>query len=268
MLSFQHAARVLTLSLAASGALVSFAAPLRAAEVRLLSSAGIKPVIDAVKPQFERSTGHTLTVKYVLTPQVAVHAEQGEPFDVAITIPAHIVKLDNSNVVAAGTGTNIARFDLGIGVRAGAAKPDISTQDALKRALLAAKSIAYVGGGATGPMVTAMLDQLGITEEVKAKLKTGSVEGSQAAVANGEAEMMVLPVPLIKEAKGVELAGALPPPFQNSITMAAGIGSKANDRAAAQALITFLTSNATDSAIATSGYQRASAAPAASTTRQ
>ena len=80
--------------------------------------------------------------------------------------------------------------------------------------------------------------------------------------------MMVLPVPLIKEAKGVEFAAALPSPFQNSITMAACISSKANDRAAARALITFLTSNATDRAIATSGYERVSAGPAASTTRQ
>ena len=268
MLSFQRTARALALGIAGFGVLMLVASPLKAAEVRLLSSAGIKPVIDAAKPGFERSTGHTLTVKYVLTPQVAVHAENGEPFDVAITIPAHIVKLDNLNIVAAGTGANIAKFDLGVGVRAGAAKPNISTQEALKGALLAAKSIAYVGGGATGPMVTGMLDRLGITNDVKAKLKTGSVEESQAAVANGEAEMMVLPVPLIKEAKGVELAGALPSPFQNSITMAAGISSKANDRAAAQALIIFLTSSATDNAIATSGYERVSAAPAASTPRR
>jgi len=80
--------------------------------------------------------------------------------------------------------------------------------------------------------------------------------------------MMVLPVRLIKEAKGADFAAALPSPFRNSITMAADISSKANDLAAAQALITFVTSNATDSAIATSGYERVCADPAASATRQ
>ena len=253
--------RSLSLALGILAATASLqAAPSWAAEVRLLSSAGIKPVIDAINPQFERATGHTLTVKYLLTPQVAVTAEAGEPFDVAITIPAHIAALAKQNIVADGTATNLAKFDLGIGVRAGAPKPDTSTPEAVKQALLAAKSIAYVGSGATGPMVTAMLDQLGIAADVKAKLKTGSVEASQQAVGNGEAELMVLPIPLIKEAKGVELAGALPAPFKNTITMSAGIAGATKDRAAAEALIRFLTSSAADGAIAASGYDRVGSA--------
>jgi molybdate transport system substrate-binding protein len=235
----------------------------QAAEVRLLSSAGIKPVVDAIKPEFERATGHTLSIKYVLSPQVPVAAQGGEAFDVAITLPSLVEGMIKQSLVAAGSAANIAKFDLGVGVRAGATKPDVATPEAVKRTLLGASSIAYVSAGATGPMVTGMLDRLGIAAEVTPKLKAGGVASSQAAVASGEAEMMVLPVPLIKEAKGVELVGALPAPFTNSTVMTAGISSNAGDRAAAQALVMFLTSSAADNAIATSGYQRVSAVPAA-----
>jgi molybdate transport system substrate-binding protein len=96
-----------------------FATSAQAAEVRLLSSAGIKPVIDAVKPAFERATGHKLMVKYVLTPQVAKVAEAGEVFDVAITTPAHIAEIMKQIIVPDGCATNLAKFDLGRGVRAG-----------------------------------------------------------------------------------------------------------------------------------------------------
>lgn len=239
---------------------VAYATSAQAAEVRLLSSAGIKPVIDAIKPQYERATGNTLTIKYVLTPQVSVVAEGGEPFDVAITAPSYIETLSKKNVVAPESVTNIAKFDLGVGIRAGAPKPDISTPDALKRMLLATKSIAYVAAGATGPMITGMLDKLGIAAETKDKLTAGSVEGSQAAVANGNAEMTVLPIPLIKEAKGVELAGALPAPFKNTITMTAAINSTAKNIDAARALVKFLISEPTHGVLSMTGYDRIAAA--------
>jgi molybdate transport system substrate-binding protein len=247
----------LTIGLVVSAAVLACAAQSKAADVRLLSSAGIRPVIDAVKPKFERATGHTLNVKYVLTPQVATVAEAGEPFDVAITSPSHIATMTKANLVSSGSVSNIAKFDLGIGLRAGAAKPDISTPEALRRSLLAARSIAYVGGGATGPLIVAMLDQLGIAAEVKAKVKEGSVVSSQAAVANGDLEMTVLPIPLIKEAKGLDVAGALPAPFQNTIVMTAGVGSASANATAGEALVKFLMSVEIDGVIAANGYQRA-----------
>jgi molybdate transport system substrate-binding protein len=230
----------------------------QAADVSVLSSAAIKPVIDVLGPQFERASGHKLVVRYELTPAVKTLIDQGTPFDVAIANPPHIEDSIKHGKIAAGTRVDIARFGVGVGVRAGAPKPAVSSADALKQTLLAAQSVAYVGAGTSGAFVRQLLEQLGIADAMKAKLKPGGVPESLAAVAKGEAEIVIMPVPLIMAGLGVELAGALPAALQDNIDMTAGISAAARERAAAQALIASLMAQEANSVIRAKGYERIS----------
>ncbi len=225
-----------------------------AADVKLLSSAAIKPVIDVLGPQFERATGHKLVARFELTPAVKTLVEGGEAFDVAIANPPHIVDLIKQGKIAAGSGADIARFGVGVGVRAGAPKPDLSSVDALKRTLVNARSVAYVGEGTSGVFVRDLLEKLKITEDMKAKLKPGGIAASLAAVAQGETELVVMPMPLILASLGVELAGPVPAELQEHIAMTAGLSSKASE--AAPALIKFLMAPEANAVVTSKGFER------------
>lgn len=228
----------------------------QAAEIRMLNSAAIKPVIDALGPQFEKSTGHKIAARYELTPAVKTLAEKGEPFDVIVANPGHIEDLIKQGVVAAGSRADIARFGVGLGVREGAPRPDIATVDAFKRALAEASSVAYIGAGTSGAYVAKLLERLGLSDTVKPKLKPGGTGESLAAVAKGDIQMVLMPVPLIRAHKGVELAGALPEELQDHIVMTVGVGSAAKDPAAAHALVKFLMANDATATINARGYER------------
>ena len=171
------------------------------------------------RPIFERASGHKLVTKFELTPAVKRQIEAGMEFDVAIANPSHIDDLIKQGKMSAGSRVDIARFGVGVGVRAGAPKPDIASLAAFKQALIGAKSIAYVGEGTSGTFVRGLLDRLGITQAVKDKLKPAGVTASLAAVAGGEAEIVLMPVPLILSHSGVELAGSLPAELQEHIAM-------------------------------------------------
>jgi molybdate transport system substrate-binding protein len=229
-----------------------------AGDVSLLSSAAIKPVIEVLGPQFERASGHRLVSRFELTPAVKKLIDAGTPFDVAIANPPHIEDSIKQGRVTAGTRADVARFGVGVGVRAGAAKPDVGSPDALKAALINAKSVAYVGEGTSGVFVRALLDRLGIADAMKAKLRPGGIAESLAAVAKGEAEIVVMPVPLIMAGVGVDFAGALPAALQDNIDMVAGIGANAKDRAAAQALVKYLMGPEATTVIKARGFSRVS----------
>ena len=228
----------------------------QAADVSLLSSAAIRPVIEVLGPQFERASGHRLVSRFELTPAVKKLIDAGTPFDVAIANPPHIEDAIKQGSIVAGSRADVARFGVGVGVRAGAAKPDVSSADALKAALLNAKSVAYVGAGTSGEFVRALLERLGIADAMKDRLRPGGIAENLAAVAKGEVEIVLMPVPLIMSGVGVDLAGALPAALQDNIDMVAGIGAAAKDRAAAQALIRFLMAPEATTVIKARGFSR------------
>jgi molybdate transport system substrate-binding protein len=226
------------------------------ADVRVLSSAAIKPAFDVLGPQFERATKNRLVINYVLTPAVPKMIESGDVFDVAVANPPHIDALIKSGKVAAGSRAQISRFGLGLGTKAGTSKPDVSTADAFKQTLLKAQSLAYVGAGTSGPFAIAMLTKLGILDQMKSKLRPGGVAENLAAVANGETELVIMPVPLILAAKGVALAGALPAEFQDHIVLTGGIAGAAPQGAAAQAFIKHVMAREADAVFKSTGYDR------------
>ena len=247
--------QILTVTVGAV-AILAMSASAKAAEVDVLASLAIKPVIDAIGLPFERASGHRLVVRYELTPVVKRKIEEGAAFEVAIANPGHVTDLIKQGKIAAGSRADIAWFGVGVGVRAGDLKPDLNSSDALKRSLLGAKSVAYVGEGTSGAFVRGLLDRLRIAEAMKDKLKPAGVAASLASVASGEADIVVMPVPLILSHAGLDLAGALPSEFQDHIVMTAGISAGARDTAAARAFVDFLMTAETGAALKTRGYER------------
>ena len=228
-----------------------------AAEIKVLCSNGIKAVVEDLVPEFERTTSHKLVVTYGLAAALKRQIDAGEPFDVAILTPQAIDDVIKSGKVTAASRTPIARVGLAIAIRSGARKTDIGTTDAFKRALLNAKSIVYAREGASGVAFTALIQRLGITEELKPKSKaTTTGEEVSESVVRGESEFGVLPVSEIVPVKGLEVMAPFPADVQSYIVMVAGANSSATQSAAAKDLITFLTSPAALPAIKKNGMER------------
>ena len=229
-------------------------------EIKVLCSNGFKAVMEELASRFERATKHKVVVKYGLAAIFRRQIESGEPFDLAVLTPAAIDDLIKEGKIVADSRTTLARTGLAIAVRAGAPKPDISTVDAFKRALLRAKSIAYTKEGASGVAFGALIQRLGIADDLKAKSQltvTGEEVGQ--AVVRGEAEFGVLPVSEILPVRGAEVLGTFPGDTQTYIPMVAGVSSSAKQGSAARDLIGFLTAPAALPVIQAKGMERTSA---------
>lgn len=213
-----------------------------AAEIKVIAGAGFASALGELGPQFERATGHKLVIQYGVTGSMKRQIESGEAFDLAIVPGALMDDVTKQGKIAAGTRAEIARVGMGVGVRAGAPKPDISSVDAFKRALLNAKSVTYAPEGATGIHLVKVLERLGIAEQMKAKTKPQQVaERIAQAVADGEAELGFAVTTVLLSLRGVELAGLFPPELQNYLVFTAGVGTAAKQPDAAMALIKHLT---------------------------
>jgi molybdate transport system substrate-binding protein len=219
-----------------------------AAEIKVLSTVALKAALDEeLLPQFERSAENKVIIKYDAAAALKKQIDGGEAFDVAILTPALIDDLIKQSKIETGSRTNLARTGVGIAIRQGAAKPDISTAEAFKRALLNAKSIAYGDpalGGASSVYFANLLQRLGIAEEVKAKTKLTASGESARPVAAGEAELGIGQISEIVPVRGAELLGPFPAELQVYTAFTAGVAANAKDAAAAKSLIKFLTAPA------------------------
>src|SRR5690349_2697156 len=221
-------------------ALSGFASSACAAEVKLLTAGAFKQVVLALAPDFEKQTGNKVVVDNDTAGGLKKRIEGGEIFDVAVITPAVLDELAGAGKIAAGSRVNLAGVGIGVVVKEGAPKPDVSTVEAFKRALLEAKSVAYIdpaSGGSSGIYVDKLLERLGIADQVrpKAKLKKGGYVAE--LIVSGEAELGVHQIGEIVPVKGAALAGPLPKEIQNTTTYAAGLSAAAQNKDAAQALI-------------------------------
>jgi molybdate transport system substrate-binding protein len=213
----------------------------RADEIRVLSSVGIRAVVEELAPEFERRTGHELTLVFDLASSLKTKIEGGETFDVAILTPPLLDDLIAKGFVVAETRADIARVGLGLMIRSGAPKPDVSSVDAFKRTLLGASSITYAPAGASGIAFLATVERLGIAVDVAAKAKAGANgEAVAANVTSGAAELGVLPISEILPVEGAELGGIFPAEVQTYVVMVAGTSTRSSRRSAAQELVDFL----------------------------
>jgi molybdate transport system substrate-binding protein len=226
-----------------------------ASEIKVLGAAGAKVIFSELAPQFERATGHKVVLKLVNGPSVRREIDAGDAFDVALSQTEVIDRLIQEGRIVGGTSVNIARTGLGIAMRSGAPKPDITSVDAFKRALLNAKTFAYSNEGASGVYFLTVLDRLGIAADMKAKLIAKPSVGLFDVVANGEAEMALGTVPGILSVPAVELVGPLPSELQTWIAFTGGIVTGAKESDAGKALLAFLTTRAATQILKAKGYE-------------
>jgi molybdate transport system substrate-binding protein len=247
MVRFARAAAVGAAALLASLTDVAVGAA-NAAEIKVLSTVALKAALDEeLLPQFAKAAENKVVIKYGAAAALKQQIEGGETFDVAILTPAAVDDLIKQGKIVTGSRTNVARTGVGVAIRQGAAKPDISTVEAFKRTLLDAKSIAYGDpalGGASSIYFAGVLQRLGIAEAVKGKTKLTAAGESAQPVAAGEAELGVGQISEIVPVRGAELLGPFPGELQVYTAFTAGTAVSAKDAAAANALIKFLTNPA------------------------
>jgi molybdate transport system substrate-binding protein len=248
-----------TLTLAAS-LLITGAA--LAADVHVMISAGFFQAYSALAPAFERASGHRLVTtrgpSFGDSPEaIPTRIKRGEPVDVVIMVGASIDELGRQELVSASTKVNLARSEIGMVVRAGAAKPDIGSVEAFRRALLEAKSIAYSDSGSGIYLSTTLFAKLGVADQVMGKSRKirgpPSGEPVAAVVARGEAEIGFQQVSELIDVPGVTFVGTIPAELQEETFFSAAIATAVRQREAAAALIRFLASPEAAPAISKTG---------------
>lgn len=212
-----------------------------AAEITVWTTRAIATVLAEIGSDFERETGHKLVITSDLPPAFARRAAEGQPFDLLITGSAPLDEWIKEGRIVAATRTDLARSGIGVEVRAGAPKPDLSSVDAFKRALLSARSIAYLRVG-SGIYLHELFDKLGIAAALEAKITRPDTDIVSDLVAKGEIELGMTVITQILTTPGVDLAGPLPSDIQSYVTFTAGVGAQANAADAARQLIQFLRS--------------------------
>jgi molybdate transport system substrate-binding protein len=215
-----------------------------AAELKVYSTIGVQGAVEQLVPQFEKTTGHRLAVTWATAPMLVRRIQGGETADVMILNLAGIDTMSKEGRIAPGSAVTLASSAVAIAVKAGAAKPDISTPEALKKALLNAKSISYTdpaAGGASGIYFAKLLQRMGIADEINAKNKYPPPGGySGSLLLTGEAELAIQQKPELMHIAGTEIVGPLPGDLNMVTTFAAGIWLDSKNGDAAKTLVAFL----------------------------
>ena len=227
------------------------------AEIRVWTARAIATVLAEIGPQFEHTTGYRLNVASDLASGFSRRLTAGEPVDVIISGSASMEEWIRDGSILAGTRTDIARSGIGVEVREGRPKPDIGSVEAFKRALLAAKSIAYLKVG-SGIHVEKVIERLGIGDAIKAKVTRPESDIVSEMVARGEVELGIVVITQILTTPGVALVGPLPAELQSHVMFSAGVSAKSKAPAAARQLIEFLAAPAAKTVMRRQGMEPAS----------
>ena len=247
-------------------ALLLLATRAAAEEIKVMTSGAFTAAHLALAPEFERATHHHIVTVYGASmgsapDSIPSRLQRGEPADVVIMTAQALDGLITQGKVIAGSRVDLVRSRIGVAVRAGAPKPDIASVDALKRALLQARSIAYSSSASGVYIATELLPRLGIADAVKAKSRVVESGPVGAVVARGDAEIGFQQISELLPVDGIELVGPLPPEVQRVTVFSAGIAALSKAPDAARALIAFLASPAAAPAIGKTGLESL-AAPA------
>lgn len=203
------------------------------AELKVFASRAVWTVLQEIGPGFEKETGHKLTLVTGLSPEFLKRINAGEPFDVIAAPPPALDGLIKNGKVAASSKVNLVRSAVGVVVRAGAPKPDVSSVEAFKQTLLKAKSITYL----PVPGVPQLLEQLGLKDVLASKIKVPDTEISTELVARGEIELAIIVVTQAFTTPGVELAGPLPKEIQRYSVFGGAISTASQSPGPAQRLL-------------------------------
>ncbi len=232
-----------------------------AVEIKVMISGGFSAAYRQLIPEFERSTGNKVTTAFGpsmgTTPEaIPNRIARGEPVDVVIMVRSALDGLATQGTVAPDSRVDLAKSIIGMAVREGAPAPDISSVEALKRALLAAKSIA-ISDSASGVYIsTKMLQRLGVEAEVKPKSRMIPAEPVGKVVARGDAEIGFQQISELRPIPGIAIVGPLPPEVQQVTIYAAGIANSSREPDAAKILISYLSSPSATATVVSSGLLR------------
>ena len=231
-----------------------------AAELKVFGSRVTRMVIGDVGPAFEQATGHKLQVVTDVAAVMKRRIEDGEPFDLAVLVNFQTDALIKAGKLAADSRADIMKAGIGVAVRRGAPKPDISTVEAFKRTLLAAKSITYLKEGASTIHLDRVFAEMGIAEALKGKTIKPETESVSERVARGEVELGLIVIPNILSVPEAELVGPLPREIQSYIVFTAAVAGQSPNQQAAREVIKLLTDPRTRQVIASKGMEPAAAA--------
>jgi molybdate transport system substrate-binding protein len=240
--------------------IVLLAGPANAAEVRVMISGGLTAAYKQLVPDFERATGHKVMTAYgpsmgTTVNAIPVRLERGEPADVLIMVGYALGDLEKQGKVVAGSSVDLVKSPIGMAVKSGAPKPDISSVDALKKTLLAAKSVGY-SDSASGVYISAeMFQKLGIANEMKDKARAIQATPVGESVASGDVEIGFQQISELKPVAGIDIVGQLPAEAQKITVFSAGIASVSKEPEAGKALIRFLASPVARYVIVSSGME-------------
>ena len=235
--------KVVAVAIAGSLSALVVGAAANAAEITVVASGGPLPdVMGTLVPMFESATGNKVKISFKGGPAVAADVKQGAA-DLVVTNTEVVDELAKAGDVAGNGKTLLMISKVGVAVKSGAPKPDISTPDKLKAALLAAKTVGY-SQGASGQHFLTVVEKLGIADAVKGKAVIAQGRPVGATIASGEAEIGVQQVAELRPVPGTEVIGEMPADLQKKIPYSAGIVTKGKDAETARALVSFLRSEA------------------------
>ena len=255
----RHGRALLLVAVAAAMCLTSTATNARraapASDLKVFTTRAVATVLEATRGEIERRIGRHLSV----TPDVAIRlvrrVKAGEAFDLLVAAPGQIDELIAENMIIRETRTDIAHSGIGIAVRRGATKPDVSSLGAFTRALIDARSVAYLKEGQSGLYIANVLDRLGIADQVRPKLTLPDTDIVAQLVSQGDVEIGIVVITQILTTEGVSLAGPLPPEIQSYITFTGGISANSHAREAASELLRMLQAPAAISVMRSQGME-------------
>jgi molybdate transport system substrate-binding protein len=232
----------------------------RADEIEVVTSGGFTAAYLELVPEYEHATHNKLVTEFgpsmgTTHDAIPMRLERGEMIDVVIMAEPALADLIKRGKVRADSRVDLVQSLIGMAVKAGAPKPDISTVDALKRTLLAAKSIAYSDSASGVYLSTELFPKLGIADQIKGKCRKIEASPVGGVVAKGEAEIGFQQISELLPVKGIDIVGPLPPGAQRVTVFAAGIPTTSRHPEAAKALIEWLASPAAYPAIKKSGLE-------------
>jgi molybdate transport system substrate-binding protein len=235
--------------------MVSLAGASSAAELKIFGSRVTRMVLGDVGPGFEQATGNRLTVVTDVAAVMKRRIEQGEPFDLAVLVDFQADELIRHGLLVPGSRADVMKAGIGVAVKRGAVKPDISTVAAFKQTLLNAKSITYLKEGASTRHLDKVLAGLGIADALKSKTIKPATESVSEMVAAGEAEIGIIVIPNILSVGGAELVGPLPEEIQSWITFTAAVSQQSDNQSAAREVIRLMQSPAGVQSIRKNGME-------------
>jgi len=231
------------------------AMPADAAEIRACGARATSTILGEIGPDFERATGHKISVSIDVAAAMARRFEAGEPCDILVVIENQLDGLIAKGKILAASRTVLARSGIGVEVRKGARKPDIGSVEAFKRAVLDAKSVAYLKEGASGVYLAGLFERMGIAKAIEPKLTRPDTDLVSKLVAEGKIEHGLVVITQILTTPGVELVGPLPAEIQSYLVFAAGVASSSPVRDPALDLLKFMTGERAKRALRAQGME-------------